>query len=135
MARKSNQAFVGEAAGDGDRAAFQIGKSFDRAVLFDDDGAAIAMAEIHHLDRNALRSQGNGQGRNNEGRLHLIGDQRFLDFRKALEHARQKHLAVLREFRDVVGHRASELAGDRKIGDSDLALGAEAIVIENGRPS
>ena len=98
MARKSKQALVGEAAGNGDGAAAHIGKGLDRAVLAHHHRAAVAMAEVDDLDGHALRPKCNRQRRDDEGGLHLVGDERFLDLGKALEQAGQKDLTDRRDF-------------------------------------
>ena len=61
-------------------------------------GAAVAVTQIHDLDRNALRAERDRQRSDDERRLHLVGNERFLDLGKALEQARQKDLAVRRRY-------------------------------------
>ena len=93
-----DQPLVGEAAGDGD----DLGRAgratvLHRPVLLHDHGAAVAVAEVDDLDRHALRPQGDGHRRDHERRLHLVGDQRFLDLGEALEHPRDEDVPGLRE--------------------------------------
>ena len=99
-----------------------------------DDRAAVAMAEIDDLDGHTLRLERDGQRSDDEGGLHFVGDERFLDLGEALEQARNEDLAVVRELGNVVGDRAGELAGDGEIGDADFSLGERAIVVEDGCP-
>ncbi len=70
----------------------------------------------------SLRLESNGQRGNDEGGLNLVGDQRFLDLRKALKHSGQKHFTGQRVLGNVVGDRTGELAGDGKIGDGDFSF-------------
>jgi len=48
------------------------------------------MAEVHDLDRHALRPQSDGHRGNHEGGLHLIREQRFFNLRKALKQMRNE---------------------------------------------
>src|SRR6266446_1808596 len=54
--------------------------------------------------------------------LHLVGNQRFLDLRKALKHARDKNVPQVCAPRDVIGHRASQVASYGNIGHVEFAL-------------
>ncbi len=109
-------------------------KVLDRTILPHHQSAAVAMPQIHDLDRHALRRQCDGHRRDDEGRLHLVGDQRFLHLRKTLEHARQKQLAVLREFRNVIGDRTGQLAGHGKIRDDNLPLRRRTKIVQHRVP-
>ena len=91
---EDQQALVGKAAGNGDGAAAHIGEGLDGAVFAHHDRAAVAVAQVDDLDGNALGFESDGQRRDDEGGLHAVRDQRFLDLGKALEHARQKDFAA-----------------------------------------
>ena len=69
-----------------------------------------------------------------KGGLHLVGDQCFLDLRETLEETRKEDFAVIRVARDVVGHRAGELARYRNVRDDDFALIEWSVVVEDGGP-
>ena len=131
---EEDEALVGEAAGDGDGAAFEVGEGFDGAVVADDERAAVAVAEVDDLDGDALRFERDGHGGDDEGGLDLVGDEGFLHLGEALEHAGEEEFAVVGELGDVVGDGAGELAGDGEIGYGDLALGFGAVVVEDGGP-
>ena len=82
----------------------------------------------------ALRLQRDRHRRDDERRLHLVRDERFLDLGEALEHPRDEELAGLGELRDVVGHRAGEVAGHRDVGDVELPLVGRDEVVREDRP-
>ncbi len=79
-------------------------------------------------------NESNGQRRHDEGGLHPIRDQRFLDLRKALKHSGQKHFARQRVLGNVVGYRAGELAGGGEVGNGDFSFLERPIVIQNSGP-
>jgi hypothetical protein len=56
------------------------------------------VAQVHDVDRNALGDKRYGQRRHNESGLHVVRDERFLDFGKALEHAGQEDFAASGKF-------------------------------------
>src|SRR5258708_21208812 len=85
---EDDEALVGEAAGDGDHLAAQIGHMPDVAVTAHDDRTAVAVSEVNDLHRNALSPQGDGHRRDHERRLHPPGHQPPFDLRKTLEEAR-----------------------------------------------
>jgi len=57
-----------------------------------------------------------------------VRDERFLHLGKNLEHEGQKLLAGFGVFRNVVGNRTCQLAGDRKIGNNDFSFLRRTIV-------
>ncbi len=128
------QALVGKAAGDGDGAAAQICDGFDGAVFADDDRAAVTMAQVDDLDVDSLGLQRKGQRGNDEGGLHAVGDQCFLDLRKALKQSGQEHFTGERVLGNVVGDRAGELAGGGEIGNGDFSFLRGLIVIQDRAP-
>jgi len=92
------------------------------------------MAEVNDLHRNALSPQGDCHRRDHERRLHLVGHQRFFDFREALKHARDEEMSGLRVGGDVVGDRASEMSRYGYVRDIELAIRFRQPVVHQHLP-
>src|SRR5579859_7911424 len=131
---KDQKALIGEAAGNSDGAAAHVRKGLDGSVFADHDRAAVTVAQVDDLDGNSLRNESNGQRGYDESGLYAVGDERFLDFRKALKHSGQIHLAGQRVFGNVVRYGAGELAGDGKISNDNFTFCGRLVVIEDGAP-
>jgi hypothetical protein len=119
---KYQEALVGEAAGYRDRAATEVGELIHDSVVSNDERATVSVTEVDDPDGHALRAQGNRHRRDHETGLDPVRDECLFDFRKTLKHPGEENGAGCGETRNVIGHRASQVARNRNVGDIDPAF-------------